>query len=100
MLLEQIYVFDIPLDIPVELAIPEFLVCTGSSTSWTVMLVPETAVDEYHLLVSGKNKVWFPRKVPAMESESESESMREFSDTNLGRRVAASYTRHQLTPLS
>ena len=99
-LFEHTHVVDIALDITVEFSIPEFSVCSGSSTSWTVVLMPETTVDEYHLLVSRKDQIRFPRKIAVVQSESESESMREFADTNFGRRVAGSYTRHQMAPLS
>ena len=98
--LEQIHVVDIPLDVTVEFPVPEFAVGSGSSTPWTIVLMPETTVDENYLLVSGKYKVRCSRKIPAVQSKSKSESMRDFSDTDFRRCVAESYAPHQPTPLS
>ena len=97
--LEQIHVVDIPLDIPVEFPIPEFAVGTWSSTPWTIVLVPEAAVNKNHLLVSGKYKIRSSRKIPAVQSKSESESMRDFANSNFRRCVATSHATHQSTAL-
>ena len=97
--LEQIHVVDIPLDIPVEFPIPEFAVGTGSSTPWTIVLVPEATVNENHLLVSGKYKIRSSRKIPTVQSKPESESMYDFADSNFRRRVTASYPTHRPTAL-
>ena len=98
--LEQIHVDDIPLDVPVEFPIPEFAVGTGSSTPWTIVLMPEATVDENYLLVSGKYKIRCSRKIPTVQSKSESESMHDLADSNFRRCVAASYAPHQPTSLS
>ena len=98
--LEQIHVVDIPLDVPVEFLVPEIPVGTGSSTAWTIVLMPEATVDEDHLLVSGKYKVRCSRKIPTVQSKSESESMHDLADSNFRRCVAASYAPHQPTSLS
>ena len=97
--LEQIHVVDIPLDVPVELPVPEFAVGSGSSAPWTIVLMPEATVDENYLLVSGKYKVRCSRKIPAVQPKSESESMRDFTHSNFRHCVAASYATHQPTPL-
>ena len=97
--LEQIHVVDVPLDIPVEFPVPEFAVGTGSSTPWTIVLVPEATVNENYLLVFRKYKIWCSRKIPTVQSKSESEAMHDFTDSNFRRRVAASYAAHQSTSL-
>ena len=98
--LEQIHVVDIPLDIPVEFPIPEFAVGAGSSTPWTIVLVPEATVDKNYLFMLGKYKIWSSRKIPTMQSESESELMRDFANSNFRRCVATSYATHQSTSLN
>ena len=100
MSLEQIHVVEIPLDVPVELPVPEFAVGTGSSTPWTIVLMPEATVDKNHLLVSGKYEIRGSRKIPTVQSKSESESMRDFANSNFRRRVATSYATHQSTSLA
>ena len=97
--LEQIDVVEIPLDVPVEFPIPELTVGTWSSTPRTIVLMPETTVDENYLLVLGKYKIRGSRKIPAVQSKSESESMRDFANSNLRRCVATSYATHQPAPL-
>ena len=97
--LEQIHVVDIPLDIPVEFPVPEFAIGTGSSAPRTVVLMPEATVNENYLLVSGKYKIRCSRKIPTVQSKSESESMCDFADSNFRRRVAASYPAHRPTAL-
>lgn len=97
--LEQIHVVDIPLDVPVEFPVPEFAVGSGSSAPWTIVLMPETTVDENYLLMSGKYNIRCSRKIPAVQSKSESESMRDFTHSNFRHCVAASYATHQPTPL-
>ena len=97
--LEQIHVVDIPLDVPVEFLVPEIPVGTGSSTPWTIVLMPEATVDENYLLVSGKYKIRCSRKIPTVQSKSESESMCGFSNSNFRLCVAASYATHQPSSL-
>ena len=98
--LDQIHVVDIPLDGPVKFLVPEIPVGTGSSTVWTIVLMPEATVDQDNFPVCGKYKVRCSRKIPTVQSQSESESMHDLADSNFRRCVAASYAPHQLTSLS
>ena len=97
--LEQMHVIEIPLDVPVEFPVPEFTVGTGSSAPWTIVLMPEATVDENYLLVLGKYKIRSSRKIPTVQSKSESESMRDFANSNFRRCVATSYATHQPSSL-
>ena len=57
-------VFCVPLSVGCELVNPELSVCLRNFPAFlAVVLVPETAVDEYARVVSGHNNVGFTRQV-------------------------------------
>ena len=87
--------FPIPPNIIIELCIPEFLVGRRSCAARTIMLAPETSMNEDDLFSTWKNQVGSPREIPTMKTISESHSMNHTTNQHLGFRIPSSYTPHE-----
>ena len=87
----------IPPNIIIELCIPEFLVGRRSCAAWTVVLMPETAMNEDDLFPAREYQIGSSRKILTMKTISESHSMNHTANQHLGFRIPSSYTPHEAT---
>ena len=92
--LEEIDVFNIPLDVSVELVVPECAVGSGSCTARTIVLMPEAAVYEYDLFPSREDEVRCSRKVAPVQPISKPEPMDGSSDLHFRLGIALAHARH------
>ena len=85
----------VPNNVAIELVAPELDSCLRHrSFAAAGMAVPETAVDEDHGFVFGKDDIRRPRQVAAVESEAKSETVQQFSNRYFRSGISSANSAH------
>jgi hypothetical protein len=99
LLCQSLEILAIPYLVHSKLWQPEIPVGLWDEAAFAAMGVPETAVDEYHLMSCGKNQVWFSGKIRPMKPESVAKAMHEAANCQFRQGIFAADCSHILTAI-
>ena len=96
---QNLHVPFITFHVSIKLQIPILPVRSWSFGSFTVMLVPVTAMDKDDLIAAGKNQIWFSWKIFSVQSISESQAMNQPPYSDFKIRINSMHVPHYCATL-
>lgn len=96
---KKVLILPVSFDISIEFFEPKFLACGRPLTTWAVMAVPKTPVDEHYCSPTRKDNVRYAGQITPMQTEAITQAIKRFAYDNLRRRVLVFNTRHVPTAL-